>query len=71
MNKKAFTLVELIAVIVIISMIVSIALVSVSKYRQDALKREKTALRHTIIGAFQNYRVDNKVEKEEKIGVSL
>ncbi|MDD5980297.1 MAG: type II secretion system protein [bacterium] len=58
-NKKGFTLVELIAVIVILALISTIAVVSVTRYKQRAIEDEKVTLRQNVISTFGIYRIDN------------
>lgn len=67
MNKKGFTLVELLAVIVILSLIVSIAAISITKTRNTANEKEKIALKQTIISAFENYRINNSNQTEVNV----
>ena len=69
-NKKGFTLVEVLAVIVILGLMASIATISVSRYRKQADEKEITSLRQSIIAAFNNYRLNNSVSKKETIGLS-
>lgn len=62
-KNKAFTLVEILAVIIILGLISGIALVSVSRYRAKALEDEKESVRGSIVSSFNNYRVTNIVRK--------
>ena len=57
-NRKGFTLVELLAVIVIISILVGLVVSSVSRYKNKAEKKEKKILRQNIISIFNNYRME-------------
>lgn len=57
-NRKGFTLVELLAVIVIISILVGLVVTSVSRYKSKAEEKEKKALRQNIISIFNNYRIE-------------
>ena len=68
-KNKAFTLVEILAVIIILGLISGIALVSVSRYRAKALEDEKKSIRGSINDAFNNYRVYHNVSKEESIAL--
>lgn len=67
-NKKGFTLVEVLAVIVLLGILVSVATVGVSKYRKDVDEKEKYSIRQTIKAAFTNYRIINDVSPEEHKG---
>lgn len=74
MNKKGFTFVELLAVIVILSIITTLTVVSYRNYTKQAKERELVALRETIESAFNNYRTKNiyngselEYEKEYKL----
>ena len=60
-NKKGFTIIELMAVILIIGMLSSIAIISISKNRTRVNEKEKVTLRASIIDAFNNYRISNSV----------
>lgn len=57
-NRKGFTLVELLAVIVIISILVGLVVTSVSRYKSKAEEKEKQTLRQNIISIFNNYRIE-------------
>lgn len=57
-NRKGFTLVELLAVIIIISILVGLVVSSVSRYKNKAEKKEKKILRQNIISIFNNYRME-------------
>lgn len=57
-NRKGFTLVELLAVIVIISILVGLVVTSVSRYKNKAEEKEKQTLRQNIISIFNNYRIE-------------
>ena len=61
MKKNGFTIIELLAVIVILGIISTIATLSVTKYRKNASEKELIVLRETLIDEFNNYRVDNSV----------
>lgn len=69
-NKKGFTIIELMAVILIIGMLSSIAIISISKNRTRVNEKEKVTLRASIIDAFNNYRISEGVNKNDvkKIG---
>jgi prepilin-type N-terminal cleavage/methylation domain-containing protein len=56
MNKKGFTFVELLAVIVILSIITTLTVVSYRSYTKKAKEKELVAVRETIESAYNNYR---------------
>ena len=64
-NKKGFTLVELLAVIVILALIMSIAIVSISGVLQDS--REK-AYRETAVSIIKGVRQRLALANEQKAG---
>lgn len=68
-NNKGFTLVELICVVVILSLITTIAIVSITKRRKQATLEEKNTLRQTIISGFETYRINNNVLKDTEINI--
>lgn len=70
MNKKGFTIVELLVVIVIIALITSIATISITRNRNFANDKEIVTLRQNIISAFSNFRIDNNVNKEQEVGIN-
>ncbi len=64
-NKKGFTIIELMAVILIIGMLSSIAIISISKNRTRVNEKEKVTLRASIIDTFNNYRISEGVNKND------
>lgn len=56
MNKKGFTFIELLAVIVILSIITTLTVVSYKHYAKQAREDELIALRGTVESAYNNYR---------------
>lgn len=62
-NKKGFTIVELITVLLILALLSSIAIVSVTRIRHQANTKEIESLKSSIIDAFNNYRIENGVSK--------
>ena len=58
MKNKGFTIVELLAVIVILGILSTIALVSVSRYRKDARDMDLTELHSSIEATYDKYRQD-------------
>lgn len=69
-NKKGFTLVEVLAVIVILGILATIAIGSISRYRKTVNEKEKISLRSSIISAFDNYRISKGASKGQKINIS-
>lgn len=60
MNKKAFTLVELLVVMVIIAIIASIVVVSLTKSQKIARDTQRKSDLASIASALSSYYVDNK-----------
>lgn len=58
MKNKGFTIIELLAVIVILGVLSTLAVVSVTKYREDVRQRELINLHSTIEAAYNEYRSD-------------
>ena len=56
MKNKGFTIMELMAVIVILGILSTLAVVSVSKYRQTVKEKELVNLHSTIESAYDKYR---------------
>ena len=56
MKNKGFTIMELMAVIVILGILSTLAVVSVSKYRQTVKEKELVNLHSTIEAAYDKYR---------------
>lgn len=69
-NKKGFTIIELVVVILILGMLSTIALVSISRIRNSANDKEISTIRTSIISAFDNYRIDNGISKNTSIKIS-
>lgn len=62
MKNKGFTIVELMAVIVILGILSSMAMISVSKYRKDVRDTDLVELHQTIDAAYDKYRQDNLIK---------
>ena len=62
MKNKGFTIVELMAVIVILGILSSMALISVSRYRKDVRDTDLVELHQTIDAAYDKYRQDNLIK---------
>lgn len=56
MKNKGFTIMELMAVIVILGILTTLAAVGVTKYRQTVKEKELVNLHSTIEAAYDNYR---------------
>ena len=56
MKKKGFTIVELLAVIVILGVLGSIATVAVGRYRAEVTKKELINLKGLISDSYDTYR---------------
>lgn len=67
MKKNGFTLAEMIATITILSILSTVAVVSVTKYLKDTNKKEEKILRTTILSAFQNYRIHETIKEGQKV----
>lgn len=67
MNKKGFTLIEVMAVIIIISILLSLAGISYLKIRREADDKEKISLRQSVISSFDMYRINNGVSVNTNI----
>ena len=69
MSKKGFTIIELLAVIVILGILSSIATIGVTRYRQKVTEKELINLHSTIETGFDNYRskviLSGEVPKKE------
>lgn len=62
MKNKGFTIVELMAVIVILGILSSMAMISVSRYRKDVRDTDLVELHQTIDAAYDKYRQDNLIK---------
>ena len=62
-NKKGFTLIELIAVIVVLSLITTLAVVSVASIRNKVNERHYNSLVKTIESAAQSYAEETGITK--------
>ena len=67
MKNKGFTLIEILAVIVILGIVASIAMISVSRYRNEANKRDLINLYSAVETSYNNYRLSvlNKGDEPE------
>ena len=60
-NNKGFTIVELMVVIAILGLLGTIAAISFTRYKENAIEKEKVTLRQNIISSFGMYRIDNGI----------
>ncbi len=58
MNNRAFTIMELIAIVIILAVLASIATISVTKYREEVKQKELINLHSNIQAAYDKYRQD-------------
>lgn len=58
MNRKGFTIIEVLAVIVILGILSTVAVMEVSRYRRVVNEKEIENLRSTIEECYDNYRKD-------------
>lgn len=58
-NKKGFTIIELLAVVVVLALLSTLVGMSISRNRIDARNKERNILRATLIDEFNNYRIVN------------
>ena len=71
-NKKGFTIIELLAVVVVLALLSTVVGMSISRNRIDARNKERNILRATLIDEFNNYRIanrrnENKVKRKTRI----
>ena len=59
MNKKGFTLIELVAVIAVIGIVSIIAIVGINRYLARGYQQQLKIIRNTIEDATDNYRIYN------------
>jgi len=68
-NNKGFTIVELMAVIVLLGLLSTIAVMSITRYKENAIESEKTSLRQNIVATFGMYRIDNGTSVDEEVKI--
>ena len=71
LNKKGFSLVELLAAIVILAIMITLATVAYSRYRQHAKQQGYDTLAKTASEATSQYAMDNPEEVKVKGRVSF
>ena len=67
MKNKGFTLVEVLAVIVILALLASLAVVAISRYRAKADETDRIELKSSIETSYNNYRssfLDSRYDKD-------
>ena len=67
LNNKGFTFVEILAVIVLIGVLSSIAIVGVSRYRENAKNKDYEALAKASYNAMEEYMMKNPYKKEASL----
>ena len=65
MNNKGFTFVEILAVIVLIGILSSIAIIGVSRYRENAKNKDYEALAKSSYNAMEEYMMKHPYKKED------
>lgn len=61
LNNKGFTLIEILAVVTIMGVLSTIAIVSLSRYREKARQLDYDSLAKSAATAMDNYRIDKHV----------
>ena len=67
--NKGFTIVELMAAIVILGLLSTIAVMSITRYKKNAIENERTSLRQNIVATFGMYRIDNGTSVNEEVKI--
>ena len=70
-NKKAFTMVELLAVIAIIGILAGVTIPSISKYVRSSKEEYKEDVKKTLTLAGKNYYSEHKSEQPQKDGIYI
>ena len=70
-NKKAFTMVELLAVIAIIGILAGVTIPSISKYVSSSKEEYKENVKKTLTLAGKNYYSEHKSEQPQKDGIYI
>jgi len=72
-DNKGFTLIEVLAVVSLLAILITVATVSILRYRKDVNEKELTTLRSTIKSSFENYRFRHSVSsgKDNKVSLNL
>lgn len=70
MKNKGFTIVELMAIIVILGILSTIAIVGVSRYRKEVRDKELIQLHSTIEAAYDTYRQGQMGKYEKNITIN-
>ena len=69
-NNKGFTIVELMVVVAILGLLGTIAVISVTRYRDNAIEKEKISLRQNVISTFNMYRIDNGIGVDTEVEIN-
>ena len=67
MNNKGFTFIEILAVIVLIGILSSIAIIGVSRYRENAKNKDYEALAKSSYSAMEEYMMKNPYKKDASL----
>ena len=67
MNNKGFTFIEILAVIVLIGILSSIAIIGVSRYRENAKNKDYEALARSSYNAMEEYMIKNPYKKKASL----
>ena len=67
MNNKGFTFIEILAVIVLIGILSSIAIIGVSRYRENAKNKDYEALARSSYNAMEEYMMKNPYRKKASL----
>ena len=70
-NKKAFTMVELLAVIAIIGILAGVTIQSISEYVSSSKEEYKEDIKKTLTLAGKNYYSEHKSEQPQKDGIYI
>ena len=61
MNRKGFTLIEVVTVIVIIGIVGLVSIMAINSYIQQGYEKQTKIIRNTIVAAADNYRISHNM----------